>query len=108
MTQATINAVWIGPKLGPIHAACLRSFVRHGHRTVLHVYEQPTDVPDGVELADASELLPASRIVRYTRGGGLSLFSNLLRYEIQKNQLGVYIDCDCYCLRPLENADYIF
>ena len=108
MTLAMINAVWVGPKLGPVHAACLRSFVRHGHRTVLHVYEQPADVPDGVELADAGELLPSSRIIRHRMSGSLALFSDLLRYEIQKKELGLYVDCDCYCLRPLEDAEYIF
>jgi hypothetical protein len=108
MPLATINAIWIGPKLGPIHAACLRSFVRHGHRTMLHVYERPADAPEGIEFSDANELLPASRIVRYSKGGGLSLFSNLLRYEMQKKGLGLYVDCDCYCLAPLEDAEYVY
>ena len=108
MPLATINAVWIGPKLGPVHAACLRSFLRHGHRTILHVYEQPLDAPRGIELSDANDLLPASRIIRYSEGGSPSIFSNLLRYEILRKGLGLYVDCDVFCLRPLDDAEYIF
>jgi hypothetical protein len=108
MTLATINSIWIGPKLGPIHAACLRSFARHGHRTILHVYEQPVDVPDGIELSDANDLLSKSRMIRHSVTGSPAIFSDLLRYEILKKGLGLYVDCDCYCLRPIEDTDYIF
>lgn len=108
MSLAVINSVWIGPTLGRVHAACLRSFLRHGHRVVLHSYQRPSDVPSGVEVADAGELLPASRIIRYSRGGSLAIFANLLRYEMLRKGLGLYVDCDCYCVRPVDDADYIF
>ncbi len=101
------NAIWIGPRMGPLHAACLHSFVRAGYRVVLHCYESPLDTPEGVETADARDLLSEERIIRYRKGGSYSLFSNLFRYEIQRAGLGLYIDCDVYCLEPLENADYI-
>ena len=104
----TVNAIWIGPELGQIHAACLRSFLRHGHRVMLHCYERPADTPANVEIADARNLLPESRIIRYRGTGSFALFSNLLRYEILKAALGLYVDCDVFCLRPIEDADYIF
>jgi len=103
-----VNAIWIGPELGPIHAACLCSFLCHGHRVVLHCYEPPKDTPKDIEIADAAKLLPAYRTIRYRRSGGLSLYSNLLRYEVLRAGLGLYVDCDVFCLRPIEDADYIF
>jgi hypothetical protein len=108
MSLATINAIWIGSKLGLIHAACLRSFVRHGHQTILHVYERPFDVPDGIELSDANELLPASQIIHYSRGGSPAISANLIRYEVLRRALGLYVDCDVFCLRPIQDADHIF
>lgn len=102
-----INALWIGPRLGPIHAACLRSFVREGHRTILHCYAAPEDTPGHVELSDASRLLPESRVVHYRKSGSYSLFSNFLRYEILREGLGLYVDCDVYCLEPIPDSDYI-
>jgi len=107
MNLPTANAIWIGPKLGPIHAACLRSFVRAGHRVVLHSYDPPSDVPSGVELADARALMPESRIVYYEKSGSPALFANLFRYQLLKAGLGLYIDCDVYCVRPIEDADYV-
>jgi hypothetical protein len=38
----------------------------------------------------------------------LALFSDFLRYEILGAGLGLYVDCDVFCLRPIEDADYIF
>lgn len=103
-----VNAIWIGPTLGPIHAACLRSFVRHGHRTVLHVYERPTDLPEGLNLADARRLLPKSRVIRHRQNGSPAIFGDLLRYELLAQGLGLYVDCDVFCLRPIEDEDYIY
>lgn len=104
-----INAFWIGSKLGNLHAACLKSFVRHGHRVVLHTYDEgPTDTPSGVEIADASVLLSEDRIALHRNSGNLALVADLFRYELLAADAGVYIDCDCYCVKPLEDADYIF
>jgi hypothetical protein len=105
---AIANAIWIGPELGPMHAACLRSFVRAGHRTVLHCFRPPNDVPKGVELADASKLLPESRLTRHNATGSVAIFSDLLRYEILRAGLGLYVDCDMYCVRPIADEQYIF
>lgn len=103
-----INAFWIGPRLGPIHAMCLRSFILAGHRVVLHIYDRPGDVPEGVETADAGLLMPESRVVRYKNNGSPSLFSNLFRLKILESNLGVYVDCDVFCLKPFESRDYLF
>ena len=103
-----INAIWIGPKLGEIQAACLRSFARGGHRTVLHCYGAPSDVPKGVEVADAARFLPERQLIRHRATGSFALFSDLLRYEILRAGLGLYVDCDMFCIRAIEDEDYIF
>jgi hypothetical protein len=102
----TVNAIWIGPELGPLHTACLSSFLHHGHRVVLHCYECPKDAPRGVVIADANELLSKDRIIRHRKSGSPSLFTNFLRYEILGANL--YVDCDVFCIRPIADADYIF
>jgi hypothetical protein len=95
----TCNTLWIGGNLGPIGAACLASFVRRGHRVVLHAYDPPADVPAGVEIADAALTIPAARIFRHKASGSYSLFSNLFRYELLRLGRGLWIDCDVYCVR---------
>jgi hypothetical protein len=108
MSLPTVNAIWVGAALGPLHAVCLRSFVLEGHRMVLHCYETPSDLPEGVEVADARRLMPEDRIIRYRSNGSASLFSNLFRLKILEAGLGLYVDCDVFCLRVFEDADYIF
>lgn len=107
MGLPVINAVWIGKTLGPTHAACLASFVRTDHTVVLHTYGDVDGVPRGVTLADANRLWPGDRLLRYAEGGGYSLSANLIRYQMLRRGLGLYVDCDVYCVRPIEDADYI-
>ena len=95
--------LWIGPRLGLLERACLRSVVRAGHRLTLFCYDRPADVPEGVDIEDAREFVPADRIMRY-RNGSYSLFSNLFRYELQRASRGTWVDCDVYLIKPL-NGD---
>lgn len=99
--------LWIGPRLGLLERACLRSVLRHGHRLTLYCYDPPEGVPDGVRLADAAAILPRSRVIRH-RGGSPSLFSNLFRYELQRRGLGTWTDADVYLLTSLDGTrDYL-
>jgi hypothetical protein len=104
------NALWIGGNLSPISRACLASFVRHGHEVVLHVYERPSDAPpDGVRLADAATTIPAKRVFRHKQTGSYALFANLFRYELLRRDQGIWIDCDLYCVRPIDiGSPYVF
>ena len=106
MTLSIVNSIWIGPKLGKIHIACLRSFLRHGHKVVLHSYAQPNDVPTGVEVADANELLPKEKIFIH-KTGSIAPFTDLLRYELLKQNKGLYVDCDMFCIKPISDKNYI-
>lgn len=106
--EPVVNALWIGETLHEINAACLRSFVLAGHRTILHCYDAPRNVPPGVEVFDASALMPRERIVCYKSDGSPSLFSNLYRLKILEAGMGLYVDCDVFCLKPIPQGDYIF
>ncbi len=102
------NAVWIGRQLGPIHAACLRSFLKQGHRVVLHCFDDIADVPTGVEIFDASRLMKTEEIVRHHESGSLTLASDKYRLRLLAENMGLYIDCDVFCLEPIEMKEYIF
>jgi len=95
-----LNSLWIGPALGRIERACLLSAMRQGHPVRLYCYQHVDGVPDGVELRDAAEIVPEGRIIRH-RGGSVSLFTNLFRYELQRRGCGTWIDCDAYFVAPL-------
>jgi hypothetical protein len=103
-----LNTLWIGPSLGPLERACLRSALRMGHAVALYCYSEPAGVPEGVEVVDAEPVVPESRVVRHS-GGSPSLFSNLFRFELQRRSAGPWIDADMYFVAPVETAsEYVF
>ena len=45
-----------------------------------------------MELRDAAEILPESRIIRH-KTGSVALFANWFRYELQRRGLGTWTMC---------------
>ena len=92
---------WHGPPLGPVRAACLDSFVRCGHAFELYVYDE-IEVPRGVVLRDAVEIIPRSAIFYYenvhTGKKDLGPFSDLFRYKLLFDRGGWWSDVDTVCL----------
>ncbi len=101
------NSLWIGERFGPLERACARSVLRQGHPLRLYCYDRPKDVPEGVDLADAAEIVPRDRIIRHRRGS-VALFSNLFRYELLRRGAGTWLDLDLYLLKPLPEGDHLF
>ncbi|HEV7304862.1 hypothetical protein [Ensifer sp.] len=75
---------------------------------VLHSFGMPDDAPEGVRLFDASKLMTLQEIDVFRKTSMLALASDIYRYRIQRENMGLYVDCDVYCLRPLEETDYVF
>lgn len=99
--------LWVGPTLGPVERACMRSVLRQGHAVSLHCYDEPDGVPAGVELRDAGVLLPRSAIVRH-RSGSVALFADRFRYAVMQAGLGLWLDCDMYLFAPIRPpGDYL-
>lgn len=100
--------LWVGPRLGPVERACLRSVINQGHPLALYCYSVPDGVPSGVELRDAAKILPADAIIRH-QSGSVALFANWFRYELQRLGAGTWVDCDVYLLAPLDGrSPYLF
>src|SRR5215218_1765586 len=77
---------WHGPPLSVLYRTCLRSFTELGHRFHLYTYE-PVDVPPGVDLLDANDIIPFEEIFYYRnpitgRSDDLSPFSDLFRFRL--------------------------
>ena len=102
------QSLWIGPRLRWIEEMSIKSFLLNGWRYKLYVYDEPENVPDGVELADASAILPRSAIFRegQTSGahrGSLGAFSDLFRYALLAQRGGLWTDTDVINLEAFES-----
>jgi hypothetical protein len=103
-----IHSLWIGDRLGPLEELCLCSFLQQGHKFFLHSYKT-FDVPAGVTLLDANNLIPENEIIRFRRTGSVALFSNRYRYEILRKFDAYWADADIFCLRPFTfDQPYVF
>jgi hypothetical protein len=104
---ANCVTLWIGDALGPVERACLKSVVRTGHPLALYCYDEPVGVPPGVEIRDASAILPLE--VLRDPAAHRSLYSNWFRYELLRRSLGTWVDTDLYLVGQIDgDKAYLF
>jgi hypothetical protein len=85
----------------------MASFVHCGHSFELFRYEPAHDVPSGVVVRDAAEILPPSRIHRNRLGkgkGSYAAFADVFRYQMLSDLGGWWVDMDVFCLKPFTFA----
>ena len=103
-----MQSLWIGKPLSKLEQLCFKSFLDNGHTVHLYVYDNISNVPSGVIIKDANEILDKSEIYRY-KNGSVSAFSNLFRFTLLYKKGGYWIDADLLCVRPIKlNQDYVF
>lgn len=96
-----IAALWIGGPLSFLEQLCLVSFVHAGHHTRLYTYEPVPNVPSGIEVADAAEILPLRGFLKHEKTGSPALHSDLFRYHmLAKCDRTIWADTDAYCVKP--------
>ncbi|AHM04478.1 hypothetical protein roselon_02133 [Roseibacterium elongatum DSM 19469] len=101
------QSLWIGPRLRWIEEMSIRSYLRNGWRYQLFVYDIPENVPEGVEVMDATAILPRSTVFREGAGSGmhrgsLGAFSDLFRYALLSRRGGLWTDTDVINLDRFE------
>src|SRR5437588_8393960 len=100
-SRRTIQGFWSGPPLSAINWACLRSFLAAGHHFVLYTYDL-LDVPQGVVVKDACEILPRRSIFHFqnvlTQQSDLGPFADYFRLKLLAEKGGWYCDVDTVCL----------
>lgn len=101
-----IAALWMEGKLSFLEQLCLKSFVDAGHHVKLYHYGPLENVPDGLELADAEEILSRDANLAHARTGSPALHSDLFRYKLlEKNDRTIWADTDAYCVKPFETPN---
>jgi hypothetical protein len=96
-----VRTFWTGPVLSYYEILSLKSFVATGARVFVYSYEKDLEVPDGVELADAAEIL-SGEVHEFRHANGdksLALHSDLFRYAAMQRYGGWYADLDIICLK---------
>lgn len=95
-----IGSLWIGQRLGDLELASIRSFQRMGHPFTLYSYDPIENLPDGIELAPAADILPVRQILRHSRDQSPAPHSDLFRYAMISLTGKTWVDMDMIAVRP--------
>ena len=101
-----ICTFWYGPSLRDVDRICLASMVMTGQRVKLFSYAPIDNVPEGVEMHDASTILSEQVFKRLDPNypnlrsrTTIVQFSDIFRIMLMKHRQGVWLDTDVYVLK---------
>jgi hypothetical protein len=96
------NFFWCGNPLSLYEQLCLMSFVKNGFEVNVWSYMN-LDLPEGVILRKAQEIISQDHLFKYTQSGNpknLAAFSDVFRFNLTtKNPGEWWFDIDCICLK---------
>ncbi|MCX8509127.1 MAG: hypothetical protein ORN49_09665 [Rhodobacteraceae bacterium] len=102
-----VASLWIGPRLQYLNQLALVSHLRHGHPVTLYCTDQVSNVPAGVTVRPASEIMKIDMAV--VEATSASFLSNVFRYKMIRATGALWIDCDAFCHKPFPDEwDYVF
>ena len=104
MKLPVLNSLWVGDQLSYVERLSIQSARAHGHEFRIFSYSPETlqGVPDGVEVLDASEIMPREKMISYAEcEGGIQLGANLWRYHLLAKG-GFWCDLDCVLVKPFD------
>lgn len=101
---------WMGESISRIAVACMNSVISQGHKLTLYCYEQPKNLPAGVTLDDAENVLRKQDFVYFHEKNPAALGSDLFRFHALNKGLGLWLDTDVILLKPLvyDRQDVVF
>ena len=101
-----IAALWMQGPLSFLEQLCLKSFVDAGHHVKLYHYGELQNVPDGIELASADDVLPDYNVLTHARTGSPALHSDIFRYKmLAQSSHTIWADTDAYCMKKFETPN---
>ncbi len=111
-----IHHVWIGERLSLLEQLTLKLYQKHGITPNLWAYDRIENVPDGVVIRDANEILPRRTVFAFQPKydsdnfgvGSYSLWSDRFQLTVLQKFGGWYSQLDVACLKWPEETEYYF
>lgn len=100
--------MWIGESLSTLENLSIQSFLKNGHAFHLYAYDTISNIPDGVVIKDANDILPSENIF-FDSKQTIASFSDWFRYKLLFVKGGWWVDLDVICLKPFNiRSSYCF
>ena len=114
-----VHSVWVGGSLSLLEQLTIRLLQKLGHVVCLWTYEDTKNIPSGVIVRNAAEILSKESIFRYTgipfvglKDGGLgslSHWSDQFQFKLLYKEGGIYTQLDVAYFKPLDfECEYLF
>jgi GT2 family glycosyltransferase len=100
-SNKVIQSLWVGDSLSTMERLSLASFLKNGHEVHLYTYGNVSNVPAGVVIKDAAEIVPTS-LLDYRKFPKLAYFADMFRYKLLRERGGWWVDTDTVCIRPFD------
>ena len=97
-----IQSLWVGNKLSTMERLCCASYMAQGHEFHLYTYSPVENIPKGVLVRDANEIMPEMSY----RFQYLAQFADWWRYNLIYQKGGWWVDMDTVCLKPFDDLDH--
>ena len=100
MNSHVFSTFWTGT-ISLREYVCINSFLEKCHKYYVYSYEKLEGLPKGVELKDASEIVPKEEYLIYKEKlpNRWDLFSDKFRYLLLYKKGGWWVDTDVICLK---------
>ena len=96
-----IGMLWVKGPLSFLEQLCIVSFLDAGQHVRLYIYGDVPNIPKGVEICDARDVLPSESFETHVQSGSVALHSDKFRYQLlAKHSDIIWADTDAYCVRP--------
>ena len=96
-----IGMLWVEGPLSFLEQLCIVSFLDAGQNVRLYVYNDVPNVPKGVEVCDARDILPTEEFITHAKTGSVAPHADKFRYlMLAKHSDIIWADTDAYCVRP--------
>jgi hypothetical protein len=98
---------WAGNRLPGLEFCCLRSFTLLSHDVTLFSFDKIENLPEGVHLCDAGEIVNKDTVNKFLIQGkpSLSHFSDYFRYKMFLATRLAWVDTDMFALASFDIPD---
>jgi len=106
MSGNVIRSMWTEDHIGVMERLSIVSYLYHDMEYHLYLYKNVPNVPAGVVIHDAREILPQSEIQNFRHP---QQFADYFRYAMLLMEGGWHADLDSVCLKPFDHTTpYVF
>ncbi len=101
-----IAQLWIGGALTYMEQLCAVSFRDAGHHVKMYTYGEVQNIPEGIEICDANEIMPMGPVIAHKRTGSPAPQADKWRYNmLAKTDDQIWADTDAYCVKKFTTSN---